>query len=65
MSGIPCMAAMEYLSLLTIMLNMAFLTEHHRNPPMQTNEAYVTVVRTSRKIKTQPCPAYELAVIET
>ena len=52
---------------LAVVLNILFLTVtgHHVDPPVQTNQAYVTVVRSSRKIKTQPCPAYELAVIES
>ena len=52
--------------LLAVMLNVPlFLTEYHVDPPVQTNQAYVTVVRSSGKIRTQPCPAYELAVIES
>ena len=52
--------------LLAVMLNvLLFLTERHVDPPVQTNQAYVTVVRSSGKIRTQPCPAYELAVIES
>ena len=51
---------------LAVVLNvLLFLTEHHVDPPVQTNQAYVTVVRSSGKIRTQPCPAYELAVIES
>ena len=51
---------------LAVMLNVVlFLTGHHVDPPVHTNQAYVTVVRSSGKIRTQPCPAYELAVIES